>query len=600
MALRIARGAALQPALDKCARGRESHGVGTKSGSLALALIVALALLLRLAPIDHGAPRSYVPDGHMVRNALGMAQDKDPVPPITKYSTYPYLVPYLLLPVYGAQYAAGRASGAWSSSGEFAMRAKERPLLVVLPARALMALFGALTAWAVYRAARAAGMNKGAFVAAFLTATSLLNVHLSTHERPWAALVFFGALAAWRVIEYTRSGARRELVFAGLAAGASFSCHQAGLAFLALPGIAWLLGPRAWKGDDLRARLVDGLACVALFALVAALVGHPYRLRYGATAAEQIIGGGQSGTLALGAQPLRLGLSLDSAQRLSVSFFGYDPALALLGLAGLVVALRRRELRAIALGALVIGLFALFNPSDHVRYLLPAALLLALGAGALVESLWDNKLLCWGSLALCALALVQAVRFDLVLRGLDTRNEFERTLAELPAGSVIAIDHYGPTPERSRAALERTAKFRELYGREAHRLAYFEASVEPPGGAGLDVIGVEDLFGVDARTLAYGVKDDERVRALGSTPGEVLRALGVTHLVLAERRPGGEARPLRSLVQGLAPLAVLDPSAEKGDPCREALLPTEMDFPLSALWQVSRPGPRIELFALPR
>jgi hypothetical protein len=25
-----------------------------------------------------------------------------------------------------------------------------------------------------------------------------------------------------------------------------------------------------------------------------------------------------------------------------------------------------------------------------------------------------------------------------------------------------------------------------------------------------------------------------------------------------------------------------------------------MDFPLSALWQVSRPGPRLELFALPR
>jgi hypothetical protein len=565
-----------------------------------LALIVALALLLRLAPIDHGAPRSYVPDGHMVRNALGMAQDKDPVPPITKYSTYPYLVPYLLLPVYGAQYAAGRASGAWSGSGEFAMRAKERPLLVVLPARALMALFGALTAWAVYRAARAAGMNKGAFVAAFLSATSLLNVHLSTHERPWAALVFFGALAAWRVIEYARSGARRELVFAGLAAGASFSCHQAGLAFLALPGLAWLLGPRGWKGDDLRARLVDGFACIALFALVAALVGHPYRLRYGATAAEQIIGGGQAGTLALGAQPLRLGLSLDSAQRLSVSFFGYDPALALLGLAGLVVALGRRELRALALGALVIGLFALFNPSDHVRYLLPAALLLALGAGAFVESLWENKLLRWGSLVLCALAFVQALRFDLVLRGFDTRNEFERTLGELPAGSVVAIDHYGPTPERSRAALERTAQFRELYGREAHRLAYFEASVEPPGGAGLDVVGVEDLFGVDARTLAYGVKDDERVRALGSTPGEVLRALGVTHLVLAERRPGGEARPLRSLVEGLEPLAVLDPSAEKGDPCREALLPTEMDFPLSALWQVSRPGPRLELFALPR
>ena len=36
-------------------------------------------LLLRLAPVEHGMPRGYVPDNHMVRNALGMAQDKDPV-----------------------------------------------------------------------------------------------------------------------------------------------------------------------------------------------------------------------------------------------------------------------------------------------------------------------------------------------------------------------------------------------------------------------------------------------------------------------------------------------------------------------------------------
>ncbi len=95
-----------------------------------LALILALAELLRLAPIDHRAPRGYVQDGYMVRNALGMAQEKDPVPPIAKYSTYPYLVPYLLLPVYDARYALGRVSGAWSGAGEFAMRAKERPSMV--------------------------------------------------------------------------------------------------------------------------------------------------------------------------------------------------------------------------------------------------------------------------------------------------------------------------------------------------------------------------------------------------------------------------------------------------------------------------------------
>ena len=36
----------------------------------ALLLLVAVALLLRLAPLDHGMPRPYVPDSHVVRNSL--------------------------------------------------------------------------------------------------------------------------------------------------------------------------------------------------------------------------------------------------------------------------------------------------------------------------------------------------------------------------------------------------------------------------------------------------------------------------------------------------------------------------------------------------
>lgn len=51
-------------------------------------------------------------------------------------------------------------------------------------------------------------------------------------------------------------------------------------------------------------------------------------------------------------------------------------------------------------------------------------------------------------------------------------------------------------------------------------------------------------------------------------------------------------------VAGREPLSVVDPSAEAGDPCEEAFLPTEMDFPLTGLWQVTRPGPRLELHEL--
>jgi hypothetical protein len=43
---------------------------------------------------------------------------------------------------------------------------------------------------------------------------------------------------------------------------------------------------------------------------------------------------------------------------------------------------------------------------------------------------------------------------------------------------------------------------------------------------------------------------------------------------------------------------VFDPSAGAFRTTREALLPTEMDFPLTALWTVERPGPFLVLYSL--
>ncbi|MGB0333262.1 MAG: hypothetical protein ACPGPE_15740, partial [Planctomycetota bacterium] len=70
---------------------------------LGVLLIGGLSCALRLWPIGHGAPTpDFVPDTHVVRNALHMLGDEDLVPPANAHSSYPYLLPYLLLPVYAA------------------------------------------------------------------------------------------------------------------------------------------------------------------------------------------------------------------------------------------------------------------------------------------------------------------------------------------------------------------------------------------------------------------------------------------------------------------------------------------------------------------
>jgi hypothetical protein len=244
----------------------------------------------------------------------------------------------------------------------------------------------------------------------------------------------------------------------------------------------------------------------------------------------------------------------------------------------------------------------LTNPSDHVRYLLPVCLLLALPAGLLVEGFAINKAARYAFAVVLALPLVQALRFDVVLRREDTRAIAERYLATLPNDAAIAIDHYGPLPDLSQRALERLTEVRavdgrpgELRTREDHRLEYFKAGMVPPGGAGLDAIGAEELFEVEPLDLSYVVRPS--LRKLGATPRDLLAALHVGYLVLADRRPGAEQRPLANLVQGLQPLQVIDPSRSAAG-CPEAFLPTEMDFPLTALWQVERPGPRLEIHRL--
>ena len=62
---------------------------------LLLLLVLLIApLALRLAPIGHGSPRNYIPDTHVVRSALGMAQAQGfPTCSISSFSLCLYISP---------------------------------------------------------------------------------------------------------------------------------------------------------------------------------------------------------------------------------------------------------------------------------------------------------------------------------------------------------------------------------------------------------------------------------------------------------------------------------------------------------------------------
>lgn len=567
----------------------------------ALVLIFALGLGLRARAVDHGMPRNYVPDTHIVRSALGMAQEKNPAPPVGKYSTYPNLLPYMLLPAFGTHYVVGRLTGDWGGVQEYKLRLSLDASPVHSIARWLILLFGAATPLVVFGAARAAGLKRGAWFASWFVATGLMHLHFSVQERPWVAVVFFTALAAWPAALYVREPSTRRLLYSGLFGALAAACHQSGLFVLGVPGIAWLVSPLGWSGTDLRARLHQGATCVGVFLLAALFIGYPSYLVHGFPEAEQTIGG-DAADASFGGQSINFGRRWETFPHLARSFFAYDPILSILALLGLVPLLRRRVAWPAGLFALGWAAFFMTHSNEQVRYLLPLAVLLSLAAGALAEALWvRGPAFRIGLVVLGALPLVQGVRLGSVLATEDLRAEGERILEDLPAGTFVAIDRYGPAVDLDRQSLERLAELRqatgsELYGREATRLEALKAGwIE----GGVRAIHVSDLFEMDELTGSVSVRDGLQER-LGSTAEEAFERLGITHLLLANRLEAGLSENLLAdLVGERVPQAVLVPY-EKADGVGEARLPMELEFPLTSIWNLARPGPWMGLYELKR
>jgi len=542
-------------------------------------------------------PRNYLPDTHIVRSALGMTQDLDPVPPVDKYSSYPNLLPYTLIPVYVTHFAVGWVRGDWANPQEY------RQLVAVFPdgvhqiGRWLILLFGLATPWVVLRAGRAAGLGAGAWAAAAFVATGLMHLHFSVQERPWVPMVFFAALAAWPAALYQGEARLRWLLWSGVWAACSAACHQSGFFVLALPGLAWALAPGGWSGAELVRRLKHGFSCVGLFALVVLAVGYPAYLRYGIPEASQDAGSGE--LFAIGGQGIDFGRRWESLPILAKAFFGHEPILSLLALPGLFLLWRLPRARPVLLFTVLWAAFFMTHSNPHVRYLLPVAVLLALPAGAAVEALWRRGVALRAvAILLCALPLVQAARLSTLLSREDLRSDAERVVAELPPGSLVAIDRYGPACDLDRESLEtllelRTAAGSMLYLREGLRLKALKAELLS-GGA--HAVRLEDLFDIDE--LAGTVKPRRGLEdRLGPDVESAFERLGVTHFLLVNRlAEGTEGSLLAGFVEGRVPQRVLRPYAESAG--GEARLPVELGFPLTSIWRLERPGPWMALYEL--
>ena len=113
-----------------------------------------------------------------------------------------------------------------------------------------------------------------------------------------------------------------------------------------------------------------------------------------------------------------------------------------------------------------------------------------------------------------------------------------------------------------------------------------------------EVFTFDEVDGRDERSQQLAVAEC-LAADLGTDPRGVLSKLGITHALLVDRRlADGVPSLLLARDREDSTVWTVDPRSVRDRPASEAFLPTEMDFPLTGLWSVERPGPLLELVQL--
>ena len=601
--------------------------------------VIALLALLLLLSLDHGLPHRYVPDDTVVRCALGIARDLTSgevplleaiAPPDGRYTTYPMLLPWLHLGSLGGAFAWGLVTGRWSGPGGFRAAVFEDPGVAWFPARLLHALLALLVPLAVYRAARELRRSRGeSALAALMAGSSLLLVQYAHTTRPWAPMLAFGACSLWFSLRMLRRQRLRDVLAAFVAAGLAGASFQVGLMFLGVPVGAALLA-LARPTDGPRGRLASRLVLgVAAGALVLVLLGYPHLLlHHGADTAQGALAAQTDAApevdVRVGGQAFSSGM-LGGARAPEVlrAWLGYDPALVLAGLVGVLVLLAQRRSATVALlvAAPPLAIGALFTLYDgtHVRYLMPATPFLGLGAGAVLAAL-ARRGAAGRALAvvLIAVPLVQAARLDLLLGREDTRTLAASAIPGLLGPERrIACDamgsRYGPPLLPRGDALAEVAAAGVWLGRyEGEALALWQAGSAPPAQARA-LVPVQRFWRYDSyypTDFLFDGLSVEQLREAGTTVSRDDRAVAPVELadwldawridafVQVDRLPDEARRaPLTALMARRGRL-LWSISPTGAGPPEVAELPTDMAFPLTDLWRYERPGPWIRVWDL--
>jgi hypothetical protein len=558
-----------------------------------LAALLLSALVLGIG-MWHGLPNVYIPDTHIVRNALGMAKTMDFFPAVGTYSTYPYLLAYLLIPVYGITFFIGRALGIYLSADDFGLSVIENPTIVYIEARIMVGLFGVLGVWYLYRTARRLSFSPNtALFAALLLAFNPLYVQLGHQARPWIPLVAGLCFTLYHGVGIVQRARTRDYLWASVGAGLCFAIHQVGGAAFLIPLAAH--GARLGKSFFSVKGLLRALFAGVIFAAVALFLGYGYMIFAGEAVDVMPT---DKATLNFGGQKLVLDMFNGARAWITIKgLFGYDPVCFVLGILGLVLAIFHKGLTGARMilgvfGGFILAFFLIYQ-NCHIRYMLPLTPGLALGAAYLVDRLVARLKVkeVYVFVPLVLVGAIQCARMDYLLCLTDTRDIAQRWIElNIPRDARIAAEGYT-------APLHPNVESLKYLKEEAGVWLRRKEKVVLEGKSRL--VDVKRYYLIPLERF-YGHKtyQPDSYRLGGEKPiKEFLDGNGIEWLMLYERWPRrGVAAPMVDYIQERCeqPPQIFNP-ASVDDPA-EATLPTDMDFPLTTLWITKRPGPILKVY----
>lgn len=417
-----------------------------KRAGIIVALVVLLALALRLAAVRFGLPSVNDPDELIFElNGFMMLAHKTLNPHWFGHPGTTTLYVAIILDV--AAYAVGHGLGIFPDINAFASHLYGDPTWVFLPARVAMALFGAWCVFLTWRLGRALFGPACGLIAAMMLAIDPVHVAYSQVVRSDVMGTAFLLLMLLATLRVSREGRWRDTllaaVFLGLTTTTKWPFAACGFGFL------FVVIERWWSGKgSLR---TEALRCMAFGAasVVAILVVSPYLALDHAAALKSVAGEDQIKHVGATGEGPMWNLAWYIREPLYQAFGAIGLALVA---AGLVVAILHRESRVLLLPPMVVlSAVTVFQNLIWVRWALPLLPLLSiLGAAALIRlaaKIADVRMcgaLTAVTLVAMSMPLLARVRSDGAERLNDTRQAATRWAdANIPPGSTIIVEHFG-------------------------------------------------------------------------------------------------------------------------------------------------------------